>query len=179
MELFSPLGAVFVLAASDGVLAAYVRDEATVYRGAASPENLERYIQVDLPIDTAVDLVLGTPPLSAAAGGVVSADGATVKLWQELGDEIAVAWLDPTLEPLRYERQDADGRVLVRAAFDDYASASGARIPTRLGIELPQTQRRIDIVLSEPEVNPPLPATVFALQTPAGIHEVDLDQRLP
>lgn len=176
MELLSPLGAMFVLAAADGALAAYARSESTVYRGAASAENLQRYIQVDLPIDTAVDLLLGSPPLDAELGGIVSADGSTVKLWQEDGEEISVAWFTPGLEPVRCERQDADGRVILRAAFDDYATIDGARIPTKLGIELPQTQRRIDIELSDTEINPPLPETVFALQTPAGSREVDLDQ---
>ena len=49
------------------------------------------------------------------------------------------------------------------------------RVPTQLGIELPPSQRRIDIALSETEVNPVLADAVFALETPAGSKEVDLD----
>jgi hypothetical protein len=176
MELFSPFGAVFVLATADGALAAYARDEATVYRGAASPANLERYTQVDLPVDTAVDLLLGTPPLDEAAGGVVSADDGAVKLWQEGRGGTVATWFTTALEPVRYERHAVDGRVLLRTSFADYAPVDGLRIPMQLGIELPPSQRRIDIALSEPEVNPLLPEAVFALQTPAGSREVDLDR---
>src|SRR5512143_544694 len=61
LEIFSPFGAVFVLAAADGSLAAYDRGAATVYRGAANADNLRRYTQMDLPVAGAVDLLLGTP----------------------------------------------------------------------------------------------------------------------
>lgn len=175
LEILSPIGTVFVLTASDGALAAYARDEATVYRGAASAANLQRYTQVDLPVATAVDLLLGTPPLRGGSDAVVSADGAAAKLWQESASGATVAWFSPVLEPTRYEQHDADGRVLLRASFDGYTAVDGVRLPSRLAIELPASQRRIDIALSEPEVNPPLPETVFALQTPAGSREVFLD----
>jgi hypothetical protein len=48
-------------------------------------------------------------------------------------------------------------------------------VATQLGIELPPAGRRIDITLSETEVNPVLGAAIFALETPAGSREVDLD----
>src|SRR5262249_13156660 len=79
-EILSPFGAVFVLTAADGALAAWTRSESTVYRGTASAENLQRYAQVDLPVATAVDLLLGTPPLQANADGVVSADDDSIQL---------------------------------------------------------------------------------------------------
>jgi hypothetical protein len=176
LEILSPFGTIFVLTTNDGTLAAWARDESTVYRGAASQTNLERYTQVDLPVEIAVDLLLGTAPLDDSADGVVSADDGAVKLWQEAAAGATVAWFTPALELTRYEQQDASGRVTLRAAFGAYAAVDGIRIPTQLGIELPPTERRIDIVLSEPEVNPVLPPAVFALQTPAGSREVDLDR---
>ena len=175
-EIFSPFGAVFVLTASDGTLAAWARDESTVYRGSASPENLQRYAQVDLPVATAVDLLLGTPPLRTDPDSVVTDDDGAVELWQESGRAVQVAWLTRDLEPLRYEQRAADGRVLLRATFGQYATVDGMRVPTQLGIEMPSDQRRLDITFSETEVNPPLPDAVFALETPAGSKEVDLDQ---
>ena len=66
--------------------------------------------------------------------------------------------------------------MLLRATFGEYAAIDGVRIPTQLGIELPPAQRRLDIALSETEVNPVLADAVFALETPAGSKEVDLDQ---
>jgi len=175
-EILSPFGAVFVLTAADGALAAWTRSESTVYRGSASAENLQRYAQVDLPVATAVDLLLGTPPLQANADGVVSADDDGIELWQESGRGVRVGWFSPALEPLRYEQRDADGHVLLRATFGQYATVDGVRLPTQLGIEIPSAQRRVDIDLAEPEVNPVLSNALFALETPAGSKEVDLDR---
>jgi len=175
-EILSPFGAVFVLTAADGALAAWARSESTVYRGTASAENLQRYAQVDLPVETAVDLLLGTPPLQPAPGSVVSADDGGVELWQETGHVVRVGWFGPDLEPLRYEQRDAQGQVLLRATFGQYATIDGVRLPTQLGIELPSAQRRVDIDLTEPEVNPVLADALFAFETPAGSKEVDLDR---
>ncbi|MEO8601551.1 MAG: DUF4292 domain-containing protein [bacterium] len=179
MEVFSPFGAVFVLTTAGGRLAAWDRAAATVYRGAASAENLDRYTQVDLPVPIAVDLLLATPPLDDS-DGVVSADGTAVKLWQETDGGVTATWFAAdSLDPLRVEHQAADGRVELRAAYDGWNSVDGVRVPTALTLELPETQRRIGIALTEIEVNPPLPAMVFELATPAGAREVGLDGAPP
>ena len=175
-EILSPFGTVFVLTTADGTLAAWTRDESTVYRGTASAENLQRYTQVDLPVGTAVDLLLGTPPLRVDPDSVVSADDGAVELWQQTGSVVRVGWFTAALQPLRYEQRDTSGRVLLRATFGQFADVDGAQVPTVLYIELPPEQRRVDIALSEPEVNPVLASSVFALETPVGSKEVDLDR---
>ncbi len=176
LEVLSPMGTVFVLTATDGSLAAYARDEARVYRGAASAKNLARYAQVDLPVATAVDLLLGTPPVRADRDGVVSRDDGHLQLWQADDGDVQVTWFGPGLEPVRYERRDGEGRVLLRATFGEYTEVGGVRVPTQLVFELPRSQRRIDIALRDPEVNPELSDAVFALRTPPGSVDVDLDQ---
>ncbi|MDX2168654.1 MAG: DUF4292 domain-containing protein [Deltaproteobacteria bacterium] len=174
-EVFSPFGAVFVLTAADGALAAWDRGEAVVYRGTASAENLDRYVQVDLPVPTAVDLLLATPPL-AAGPGVVSADGDAIKLWQETSSGVTATWFAAdTLDPLRVEHQDAEGRVRLRTVYDTWSAIDGVRLPSQVAIELPASQRRIGVELSEIEINPTLGDAVFALATPAGSREVALD----
>jgi hypothetical protein len=97
-EILSPFGAVFVLTAADGALAAWTRSESTVYRGSASAENLQRYAQVDLPVATAVDLLLGTPPLRER-GRRVSADEAASAL-AGIGAQRARLLVQPGPEPL-------------------------------------------------------------------------------
>ena len=180
LEIFSPFGAVFVLAAAGGALAAYDRGAATVYRGAASADNLRRYTQMDLPVAGAVDLLLGTPPIDAAEPGVVTVDGDTVELWRETADGGArVVWYSAALAPVRYEERDRDGNVRLRAAYDGYTAVDGVAVATQLQIELPPSQQRIAIALSDVEVNPPLGDGVFAFQTPAGSAVVDLDGGVP
>ncbi len=180
LEIFSPFGTVFLLAAANGRLAAWARDEATVYRGSASAENLQRYAQVDLNVPTAVDLLLATPPLRDSNSSVVSVDGDAIELWQDLGDLVQAAWFSGALEPLRYEQRAADGRVLLRTSFAAYAGGPpAAQIASQVAIEQPPAQRRLDIVLSDVEVNPVLPDSVFALVPPAGSAVVDLDHTTP
>jgi outer membrane lipoprotein-sorting protein len=180
LEIFSPFGAVFVLAAADGALAAYDRGAATVYRGAASADNLRRYTQMDLPVAGAVDLLLGTPPIDAAAPGVATADGETIELWRGTADGGArVVWYSAALAPLRYEERDRDGVVRLRAAYDGYTAVDGVAVATQLDIELPPSQQRIAITLSDVEVNPTLGDAVFAFQTPAGSAVVHLDGAVP
>jgi hypothetical protein len=179
LEVFSPFGAVFVLTAADGELSAWDRGEAVVYRGAASAENLDRYVQVDLPVPDAVNLLLATPPL-ARTPGVVTADGDAIKLWQDSSDGVTATWFaTATLDPRRVEHQGADGRVRLRATYDAWSALNGVRLPSQVAIELPESQRRIAVDLSDIEVNPPLAPTTFALATPAGSREVALDAEAP
>src|SRR5262249_47684521 len=102
-EILSPFGAVFVLTAADGTLAAWDRGESTVYRGPPRAETRPRSAEVAPPVAPAVALLLGTPPLGPDASAVVSADGEAVELWEETGRTIRVGWFTPTLDPLRYE----------------------------------------------------------------------------
>lgn len=175
MELFSPLGTVFVLATRESRLAAYSRGDRTVYRGEASVRNFERYANVGVPVSTAVDLLLGTLPMERGCHDVVSRDEGYTELWQDCGAQIRVAWFGAALDPVRYEERDRDGRTLVRARFSDYAETGGVRLPMQLTLELPAARSRVDITLDEPEVNPQLVDAQFVLDTPPGSKEVDLD----
>jgi outer membrane lipoprotein-sorting protein len=178
LEILSPFGVAFVLTTDAGSLAAYARDEATFYRGAATAENLSRYTQVGMPVDVAVDLILGTPPFAESGSGEVSWDDGQVKLSQAVGERVHVTWFTDTLEPARYEQHDDHGTVLIRATFADYAPIAALRVPTRLDLDLPSSQQRLEIAFREPELNPPLPDSLFALATPSGSKVVDLDGTL-
>lgn len=178
LEILSPFGVAFVLTTADGALSAYDGDEGTFYRGAATAENLARYTQVGLPAQVAVDILLGTPPFAQSGSGVVSSDAGRIKLWQETGSRVHVTWFTETLEPARYEQRDDEGHVLIRASFAEFAELERLRVPTRLAIDLPASQQRIDIALREPELNPPVPDSIFALAMPPGSTVVDLDRVL-
>ncbi len=180
LEIFSPFGAVFVLASADGTLAAYDRQEAVVYRGAATAENLQRYTQVDLPVARAVALLLATPPLDLDAPSTVASDGQTLAVRQRTPDGgTRITWYSEALEPLRYEERDAADAVAFRTTYEAWGPVDGVRLPHQVQFELPASARRIAITLSDIEVNPPLAGTVFALPTPSGSREVDLEREVP
>lgn len=178
-EILSPFGSAFVFTSRDGTFAAYAHGEDTIYRGTASPENLERYIRIEVPVSSAVDLLLGTPPLWSDAYDVVSRDQSHIQLWQANNadhEDVRVTWFTQRLDPTRYEERDDEGRVLLRVSFGEFAETAGGRFPARIGIELPASQQHIEIELLEPEINPDLSEAMFALQTPPGTKEVDLDR---
>lgn len=180
LEIFSPFGAVFVLAAADGSLAAYDREASVVYRGAASAANLQRYTQVELPVPRAVELLLATPPLDPTAPATLGADGDLVVVRQTPPDGGArLTWFSAQLEPVRYEERDAAGAVRFRATYERYEDVDGIRLPLVVRFELPPSAQRIEVTLSDVELNPPLAGTAFALQTPAGSREVDLEREVP
>ena len=176
-EVLSALGSVFVLTADNGALAAYVPRESTVYRGQASRQNLERYARVDLSVSDAVELLLGTPPARAGRNDVVSFEAATdsIELWRELDDGAQVVWFNRALQPVAAEDRASDGTARWRAQFTAFAEEH-AELPAHITIELPSDGRRIDLELSDIEVNPVLAEPLFTLATPPGAHEVQLDQ---
>jgi outer membrane lipoprotein-sorting protein len=177
-EVYSLLGSLFVLTARAGALTAYLPRESTVYRGAASRANLARYTHVDLSVSSAIDLLLGTPPLSGEGVTDVSADGGLLRYTQVDRAHSRSAWFDGDLQLQRYESVARSGDIDVRASFAEYQSVDGVAVATRLTLELPASGERIEIALRDPEVNPAVPDSLFTLVVPADSREVDLDRAL-
>ena len=176
IEVLSPLGTVFVLAADDGALAAYARNEATLYRGRATRANLQRYARVTLDVNDAVDLLLGTPPSRRTRNDVVSFDAAegAIELWRELDRGAQVVWFNGALQPVAIEERADDGRALWRARFRDF-DAPHADMPAHIELDMPSEARHVVLDLQDLEVNPALAETWFTLATPPGVTEVRLD----
>ena len=178
VEVLSLFGSVFVLAADEGLLTAYARQENTVYRGHASPENLWRYVRLTLPVNVLVDIILGTPPPQPAAGGQVSFDPASgsIRLREEMAQGVRVVWFSPAQLPLGTEAQGVDGRTQWRATFGGYEDRAGVALATHIALEVPEWQRSLEIALEDIDLNPQLDPAVFAVQIPPGCKVVDLDQ---
>ena len=177
LEVFSPFGAVFALATANGDLAAWVRDENRVYRGPATPENLARYAGLDLQVADVVDVVLGSPPRRAVRAASVFAETSTrlLRLRQETegGAQVVLFGGEPLL-PVEVQEVDSDGELLWRASFADYRSVQDIALPTRIDVDLPRSEQRAEIVLSDPEPNPSLSESIFVLPSPPGSREVQL-----
>jgi hypothetical protein len=152
--------------------------ESTVYRGRASRQNLAHYTRVDLTVAGAIDLFLGTPPLSRDEATDLSIDSGLLRLVQQRDDQVQTAWFAAGLDLIRYEHRDRRGIMLLRATFAKYEAVGGIRLATHLNLELAGGDERIEIALRDPEVNPQLSEAVFAQETPRGSREVDLDRVL-
>jgi len=177
VEVLSMLGAVFLLVTDHGQLTAYVRDEHTVYRGAASPQNLARYARIGVPIDALVDLLLATPAAGDGGGPAdVSFDpqrGAV--LLQRAGDGATYrVWFSDRALPVAAEVWDSAGDTAWRARFEAYREAGGLAVATHVAVELPASAQALDVVLQDVDVNPRIDRSIFALQTPPGSRLVEL-----
>lgn len=177
IEVTSFVGSIFVLTADDGALSAWARQENTVYRGQASPENLWRYIHVELPVSELVDIVLGTPPPRPGTQAEVSFDpqAGAVRLWQRLAAGTLVVWFSESALPVAAEERGADGEPLWRATFAEYRDLDGFPMATRIGLEAPIWHRALEMDLDSIDLNPELDRSVFALRTPPGSKVVTLD----
>jgi hypothetical protein len=177
VEVLSVLGAVFVVTTNQGAITAYARQEDTVYRGAASPANLERYARVGLPVGDLIDIVLATPAPHSAEHDRVSFDTTigAVRLVRTLADRQQSVWFSLPSTPVAAEERGDDGHLDWHATFGGYEDHGGVPIATQVNIELPRWARSLELVLSDVDVNPSLDNSVFAFQTPPGSKEVNLE----
>jgi hypothetical protein len=177
IEVLSMLGSVFLVTTNQGAITAYARQEDTVYRGAASPENLERYARVGLPVSDLIDIVLATPAPQPPDHDRVFFDAAigAVRLVRTLGDREQSVWFSPASIPVAAEERDDDGQLTWFATFGGYEDHGGVPIATQLTIDLPRWSRSLRLRLRDVDVNPSLDNAVFAFQTPPGCKEVTLE----
>jgi len=175
VEVLSVFGTVFLLVADDGQMTAYARNENTVYRGQASPQNLQRYVRLGLPLEELVDIMLGTPP-PRDGRAQVSFDEAVgaVRLRRLLNEGTQTVWFSDATLPVATEEAGADGAAHWRATFGGYEDHSGVPIATQIVINLPAWSQSMEIALQDIEVNPPLDHSAFAFQAPSGSKVVDL-----
>lgn len=176
VEVLSLFGAVFVLTADEGRFTAYARQENTLYRGTASPENMWRYARVGLPVVDLVDLVLGTPPQRTESWSHVSYDEETgwIQLSQELKSGIQAVWLESNL-PRAAEFRDEFGEVQWRAYFEDYEDTAGVPVAMRIRLEVPDAEHSVEIALEDVDINPELGDDLFRIAEPPGSRIVVLD----
>jgi outer membrane lipoprotein-sorting protein len=176
-EIFSPFGTVLALVVGDGELAAYVREENRVYRGQASPRNLERWSGLSLSPADVVDLLLGTPPQRDVLSAAASSEPATgrLRLRQQLDEGAQVVYFaGETPLPVEIHEVDDEGVVTFRVSLADFRDVGGIALATHLILESPAVEQTAEIALKDPEVNPELPAQIFELSTPPGSREVEL-----
>jgi outer membrane lipoprotein-sorting protein len=175
VEVLSLFGSVFLLVAEDGLMTAYARDENTVYRGQASPQNLERYVRLGVPVAELVDIVLGTPPLRHGRAQVSFDEAAgAIRLHRSFDQGAQTVWLSDASLPLAAEELGADGSTRWRATFGAYEDHGGVPVATRIALDLPAHSQSMEMALQDLEVNPTLDRSAFAFQAPAGSKVVDL-----
>jgi hypothetical protein len=180
LELFSPVG-IAALVTTDGQrLAAYLPQEKTIYRGAASPLNAARFLRVMLSATQVASLLLGLPLLPW------DADEGTVRFDSESGlYELTVPMPGGGAQHfvfegklrrfVRWEVQNTDGHPLARMTLADYRAVQGQEFPFEIALVDLQGNQEATIYYEQVELNPPLPPTLFTLAAIVGVQEANLD----
>lgn len=180
LELFSPIGIAALVTTDGQTLAAYLPQEKTIYRGAASPLNAARFLRVMLSASQVTSLLLGLPLLP------LDADGGTVRLdsQEEMyvltlpvpGGGIQIFTFDrKMLHLVKWEVQTADGHSLARMTLADYRTAQGQTFPFEIMLADLQGNQEATIYYEQLELNPSLPSALFTLAAIAGVQETNLD----
>ncbi len=178
VEVLSMLGTAFVLTAQGGHLVAYWPEERTLFEGLASAENLWRYTRVWMPVETLIDVLLGTPAAQSAELAPCPSEttSATCLRQDTAGRGALLVALDSRGLPQEVEELGVvDGEVLWRARYLEYTHETVPPAAKSIVIEVPRYRRSVALQLSDVEVNPALPHGVFQLVAPPDARVVDLD----
>lgn len=174
-EVVSMLGALLVLTSDDGRFAAYVPSESTVYRGAASAQNLAAYLPIDVSVERIVDLLLATPQMAENLPAAVDWEEGLVRITQRDANGARATCFTSDLTPARYREIDPQGRITLDARYEDIDATSRIPLARQLTVHLPLTSELLVISMKDPEINPDLPAGFFSVSPPGDTREVDLD----
>ena len=180
LELFSPVGIAALVTTDGQQLAAYLPQEKTMYRGAATPLNAARFLRVMLSARQVTSLLLGLPLLP------LDVDGGTVRLDTELahyeltvpipgGSTQRFVCEQKTQRLMRWEVQNREGLLLAQMTLADYRTVQGQEFPFEIALVDLQGNQEATIYYEQLELNPTLPPTLFTLAPIAGVQETNLD----
>lgn len=180
LELFSPVGIALLTACDGRVLAAYVPQEKTLYRGAATAANIARFIRIPLAPHDIASLLLGLP-VFPTHGTIrsVQTDPETGEYRLTMGSaqqETHTLWFAPQqLWLTRWEARAPAGTLRARAIFADYRKVGHLYFPFEIFLSDVQHQQEASIYYEQVELNPPLPDSLFTLGPIPGVQEVEVD----
>lgn len=174
-ETLSPFGSSLLVLAADGErLGVSLPANAVFYSGAASAENLGRFLRIPLRLEDLVDILLYRAPLSgylerqtlALESGGWLVQLATADRRQELRfDE------QRRLTELRY--YNTAEKLFLEIVYGGFG-ASGA-LPQQIAIALPELETRASLDFEDVTYNGKPRAELFRLEPPAGAKVVSLD----
>jgi hypothetical protein len=173
LETLSMLGTVMIVTVNDREIIGYHVREGIMVRGRTSKENLLRYTQIPLELPEITAVLLGLPPVDTSTGWQQRGNTLVFSTNGEKSDEVAFDGQQPV--PTRWERFNSDGSLAIRVSFSEYMGSPAGLFPTRLTLEAPLQQRKLQIRYEEPEINGTLAAEVFTLQKPAHVQELPIE----
>lgn len=177
IDVMSPFGPSYTVAAYGDQLRAYDRGEKILYVGSTTPENLRKYTRVPLKIPVLAMLIRGLPPMIPGTDrGHVSA-GPSSWLWDasvEGGAKLHVELDRDQLRPLRASLTAVSPSDSLFVEFEDYRDVSGVDVPHRIRARLGDGGV-VELDYSRIWRAIQLTATAFHIDPPSGVRVVEMN----
>ena len=173
-----------VLVAADGRFSFLDQRENVLYRGEATPANVSRLLPVLLPVEELVTILCGSAPIldgvpldARVAGGQLLLTIGRGALGQRLavGDHASVESSRVRLSETAPDGTHRETAPAYDLDFDSFRDRSGLRIPDEVHLDAPSGRAHVDLFWrNDLEVNGPLEASLFRIETPRGVRVVEL-----
>jgi hypothetical protein len=173
LETLTMLGAILIVTANNQEIIGYHPREGVLVRGRSSKENLLRLTQIPLELEEVTALLLGLPPVEPSAS------------WRQEGNLLIFSVNGRTKDSLSFESQlpvptqwqrfNGAGALELTARFSDYVTTPAGLFPSRINIEAPLQNKKLEIRFQEPEFNATLPSESFTQQKPAHVQEFPIE----
>jgi hypothetical protein len=173
LETLSMLGAILIVTANKQEIIGYHPREGIMVRGESSKANLLRYTQIPLEIDEITALLAGLSPVDASTP------------WRQEGNSLifsanglrkdSVAFESQLLVPTQWQRFNGSGAVELTAHFSDYIATPAGLFPSKINLDAPLQNKKLEIRFQEPELNATIPADSFSQQKPAHVQEIPIE----
>lgn len=176
-ETLSPFGSPILLLTVDGEdLGVSLPSRKLFYRGAATPENISRFVRIPLSLPALVTVLLYQPPMMDALREEAFELGEKGWLLVRYGTPVRqeiIFNIDRQLVEVSYFDQD---KLLLKIDYGQFAE-EGDRFPHYFGIELPRQKTTASLEFSDLETNVELRPGIFQLTPPPGSKVVSFDER--
>jgi outer membrane lipoprotein-sorting protein len=171
IDVLSPFGLALAIAAHDDTLWAFPPSEGTRYEGAATPENLSRFLGAPIAVPDVVDLLLGVPPARTPVGraDVSRNDAGELALTLPLRDGVQTIWfagVPPVV--VRAEERYGSG-VALAATFTEYENG----FPHAVDVASPASGTEARLRYDSVEPNAAIDPALFAPPPAARVLPLD------
>jgi len=150
--------------------------QAVLYRGAATPENLSRFLPFNLRLEDVITLLAGQKPLGPFIRAEVELDRDfsgnywRLDLVRPDGQLVDRIWMAPhSLTISRSEIGPPRQEPWFRLEFSDYQDLAGQATPFRIFLADLKNKAETSVLYEEFRIDPALPETLFSLTSPPGI----------
>ena len=173
LETLSMLGAILIVTANKQEIIGYHPREGIMVRGQSSKANLLRYTQIPLELDEITALLAGLPPVDASKPS--QQDGNTLIFAANGIKKDTVSFESRQPAPTQWQRFNSAGAVELTALFSDYIATPAGLFPSKINLDAPLQNKKLEIRFQEPELNATIPADSFSQQKPAHVQEIPIE----